>query len=83
MLRGLTTVSFYAEDVTAAMDWYSQLLGIEAYFVRPELHLTVPLHHRVAPSPTGMSTTYRARWRSYSSWAPRSTNPSLSEVRGS
>jgi predicted enzyme related to lactoylglutathione lyase len=36
MLRGLTTVSFYAEDVTAAMDWYSQLLGVDAYFVRPE-----------------------------------------------
>ncbi|MCW2132566.1 VOC family protein [Arthrobacter sp. VKM Ac-2550] len=36
MLRGLTTVSFYAEDVTAAKDWYSQLLGMEAYFVRPE-----------------------------------------------
>ena len=36
MLRGLTTVSFYAEDVTAAKDWYSQLLGVEAYFVRPE-----------------------------------------------
>ncbi|AUI51660.1 VOC family protein [Arthrobacter crystallopoietes] len=36
MLRGLTTVSFYADDVVAAKDWYSQLLGLEPYFVRPE-----------------------------------------------
>ena len=35
MLRGLTTVTFYADDVTAAKDWYSDVLGIEAYFVRP------------------------------------------------
>ena len=35
MLRGLTTVTFFAEDVTAARDWYTELLGIEPYFVRP------------------------------------------------
>lgn len=35
MLRGLTTVSFFADDVTAAQRWYTELLGIEAYFVRP------------------------------------------------
>lgn len=35
MLRGLTTVSFFADDVTAARNWYTQLLGIEPYFVRP------------------------------------------------
>jgi predicted enzyme related to lactoylglutathione lyase len=34
MLRGLTTVSFFADDVTAARDWYSGLLGTEPYFVR-------------------------------------------------
>lgn len=34
MLRGLTTVSFFADDVTAAQAWYTELLGIEAYFVR-------------------------------------------------
>ncbi len=36
MLRGLTTVSFFADDLTAASRWYSELLGIEAYFQRPE-----------------------------------------------
>ena len=36
MLRGLTTVNFFADDVPAAVQWYSELLGIEPYFVRPE-----------------------------------------------
>jgi predicted enzyme related to lactoylglutathione lyase len=34
MLRGLATVSFFADDVTAAGDWYAELLGVEPYFVR-------------------------------------------------
>jgi predicted enzyme related to lactoylglutathione lyase len=36
MLRGLTTITFYAHDVVAARDWYARLLGIPAYFQRPE-----------------------------------------------
>ena len=36
MLRGLTTVSFWADDVIAARDWYAEVLGIEPYFQRPE-----------------------------------------------
>jgi predicted enzyme related to lactoylglutathione lyase len=35
MLRGLTTVSFWAADLTAAKQWYSELLGIAPYFERP------------------------------------------------
>jgi len=35
MLRGLTTVSFYAADVEAATRWYTELLGVEPYFIRP------------------------------------------------
>jgi predicted enzyme related to lactoylglutathione lyase len=34
MLRGLTTVSLFADDVLAAVAWYTELLGIEPYFVR-------------------------------------------------
>lgn len=34
MLRGLTTVSFFADDVRAAQGWYTELLGFEPYFVR-------------------------------------------------
>ncbi|HEX6340539.1 VOC family protein [Umezawaea sp.] len=36
MLRGLTTVTFFADDVPAAVAWYTEVLGIEPYFVRPE-----------------------------------------------
>ena len=36
MLRGFATISYWAEDVAAARDWYAELLGIEPYFVRPE-----------------------------------------------
>ena len=35
MLRGFTTVSFFADDVAAAQDWYAELLGIQPYFTRP------------------------------------------------
>ncbi|NDL57905.1 VOC family protein [Phytoactinopolyspora mesophila] len=35
MLRGFTTVSFFADDVPAATAWYTEVFGIEPYFVRP------------------------------------------------
>ncbi|PRZ05178.1 putative enzyme related to lactoylglutathione lyase [Isoptericola sp. CG 20/1183] len=34
MLRGLTTTTYFADDVTAARDWYAEVLGTEAYFGR-------------------------------------------------
>ncbi|MFZ2173375.1 MAG: VOC family protein [Rhodococcus sp. (in: high G+C Gram-positive bacteria)] len=34
MLRGLSTVSFFADDLAAARAWYTDLLGIEPYFER-------------------------------------------------
>jgi predicted enzyme related to lactoylglutathione lyase len=36
ILRGLATVNFYADDIQAAKKWYSELLGIEPYFARPD-----------------------------------------------
>jgi predicted enzyme related to lactoylglutathione lyase len=35
MLRGLTTVSFFAPDLEAAAKWYTELLGVGPYFERP------------------------------------------------
>ena len=35
MLRGLTTINYWTDDVEAARTWYTELLGIEPYFVRP------------------------------------------------
>lgn len=34
-LRGLTTVSFWTDDLAAAKKWYTKVLGIEPYFERP------------------------------------------------
>src|SRR5258708_9220201 len=35
MLRGLSTVSFWAADLAAARTWYAAFLGIDPYFERP------------------------------------------------
>ncbi|WP_351222713.1 VOC family protein [Streptomyces sp. NPDC002133] len=35
MLRGLTTISFWASDLDAARDWYTELLGLPPYFDKP------------------------------------------------
>jgi predicted enzyme related to lactoylglutathione lyase len=35
-LRGMATVSYFADDVKAARKWYAALLGIEPYFERPD-----------------------------------------------
>ncbi|ARQ68517.1 VOC family protein [Streptomyces marincola] len=34
MLRGFTTISYWADDVEAAKAWYAELLGIQPYFER-------------------------------------------------
>ena len=34
--QGMANVSYWADDVVAARDWYAQVLGIDAYFARPE-----------------------------------------------
>jgi predicted enzyme related to lactoylglutathione lyase len=36
MFRGFATVSFYADDLAVARDWYTELLGVEAYYAIPE-----------------------------------------------
>jgi predicted enzyme related to lactoylglutathione lyase len=36
MLRGFATISYWADDVEAARNWYAELLGIQPYFIRPE-----------------------------------------------
>ena len=35
ILRGLSTISFYASDHEAAKKWYTEFLGIDPYFSRP------------------------------------------------
>lgn len=47
ILRGMTTVSFYADDLKAARAWYSELLGIEPYFQRPDAENPAYIEFRV------------------------------------
>ncbi|WP_158889417.1 VOC family protein [Amycolatopsis anabasis] len=47
MLRGLTTITFFADDLTAAKDWYTELLGIPPYFERPVAVPTAYLEFRI------------------------------------
>ncbi|MGW4119969.1 VOC family protein [Nocardia sp. NPDC004711] len=35
MLRGMATVNYFADDLEAAKDWYSELLGVAPYFTVP------------------------------------------------
>jgi predicted enzyme related to lactoylglutathione lyase len=46
-LRGLATVNFYATDMQAAKKWYSELLGIEPYFARPDPENPVYIEYRI------------------------------------
>jgi predicted enzyme related to lactoylglutathione lyase len=49
MLRGFTTVNYWADDVQAGRDWYAQVLEIEPYFVRPEEGPPAYVEFRVGP----------------------------------
>ena len=47
MLRGLATISFWADDVLAARAWYSELLGIPPYFERPDAETPTYIEFRL------------------------------------
>jgi predicted enzyme related to lactoylglutathione lyase len=46
-LRGLANVNYYATDMQAAKKWYSELLGIEPYFARPNLENPAYIEFRI------------------------------------
>lgn len=50
MLRGLATISYWADDVKAARTWYAALLGIEPYFQRPDAETPAYVEYRVGDS---------------------------------
>jgi predicted enzyme related to lactoylglutathione lyase len=35
MFKGMATITYFADDLAAATEWYTTLLGVEPYFVRP------------------------------------------------
>lgn len=47
MLRGLTTVTCYVDDVAAAAAWYTELLGIEPYFAKPSFEEPAYVEFRI------------------------------------
>ncbi|WP_229790560.1 VOC family protein [Mycetocola manganoxydans] len=47
ILRGMATVSFFTDDIDAAREWYSKLLGIQPYFVRPETGPAAYIEYRI------------------------------------
>lgn len=49
MLRGFTTVNYWADDIEAARDWYARVLEIEPYFQRPEDGPPAYVEFRVGP----------------------------------
>jgi predicted enzyme related to lactoylglutathione lyase len=36
ILRGMSTVNYFADNMLAAREWYAELLGISPYFQRPD-----------------------------------------------
>jgi predicted enzyme related to lactoylglutathione lyase len=46
-LRGLATVSYYAAAIKNAKTWYSELLGVEPYFQRPDSENPVYIEFRI------------------------------------
>ena len=49
MLRGFTTVNYWADDVEEARDWYARVLDLEPYFQRPEDGPPAYVEFRVGP----------------------------------
>lgn len=46
-LRGMANVSFWAEDLHEARQWYTRLLGIEPYFQSPNADNPAYLEYRI------------------------------------
>lgn len=46
-LRGVATISFFAADVAAAKQWYSELLDLAPYYQRPEAGPPVYVEFRI------------------------------------
>lgn len=47
MLRGMATVSYWADDLKEARTWYSPLFGMEPYFQRPDAENPVYIEYRI------------------------------------
>jgi catechol 2,3-dioxygenase-like lactoylglutathione lyase family enzyme len=57
-LRGMATVSYWADDLKAARDWYTELFGIEAYYQMPNTENPAYIEFRIGDNEDefGLST---------------------------
>ncbi len=46
-LRGMANVSYWADDVKAAREWYNEVFGSEPYFQRPDTENPAYIEYRV------------------------------------
>ena len=46
-LRGMATVNFFADDMLAERDWYTELFGVEAYFQMPDRDAPAYIEFRI------------------------------------
>jgi predicted enzyme related to lactoylglutathione lyase len=46
-LRGMATVNYWADDLKAARDWYTELFGLEAYFQMPNAEQPAYIEFRI------------------------------------
>ena len=47
IFRGIATISYWADNVKDARNWYSQVLGIEPYFQKPDADNPAYIEYRV------------------------------------
>jgi predicted enzyme related to lactoylglutathione lyase len=67
-LRGMATVNYWADDVKAARDWYTELLGIEPYFQRPDAEDPAYIEFRIGDYQNELGIIDRK-------YAPKGTQP--------
>lgn len=66
--RGVATLSLWADDVAAAAAWYTEVLGVQPYFVRPAApEPAAYVEFRVGDLQTELGIVSRA-------WAPRDSD---------
>ena len=47
MLRGMANISYWADDVKKAREWYTELFGLKPYFQRPDAENPAYIEFRV------------------------------------
>lgn len=68
ILRGMATVNYWADDLKAARDWYSELFGVDAYFQMPSAEAPGYIEFRIGDDEDEFGIIDRK-------WAPKGMQP--------